>query len=159
MAYSVSATTRSPRPGEHHGQDYYFITREEFEEYIRNDEFVEWEEVYAGTFYGTLKSEVDRIWLTGKAVLFVVDVIGAIDLKNYFGEDGVSIFIQAPELKDIRVRLLQRGTEHDADIERRMAKAARELEYAGHFDKVLVNGELSTAQAEILSLVEDFLDK
>jgi guanylate kinase len=159
LSYSVSATTRPPRPGEHHGRDYYFHTVEEFHELIRNDEFVEWEEVYTNNFYGTLKSEVDRIWLAGQAVMFVVDVVGAMDLKNYFGEDGLSIFIQTPEPADIMVRLKARGSESEQDIARRMAKVSIELGYAEKFDKILINGDLSTAQAQISSIVDCFLNK
>jgi len=159
LAYSVSATSRQPRPGENHGEDYYFISLDEFRSKIEQDDFVEWEEVYTQTFYGTLKSEVERIWLSGKAVLFVVDVIGAIDLKNYFGENGRSIFIQAPSIDAIRKRLEARGSETEADINRRLLKAIIELEYANLFDNTLINEDLSTAQAEISSIVHGFLRK
>ena len=159
MEFSVSATSRSPRGREVDGEDYWFLTEEEFRSRIAEDGFVEFEEVYPGRFYGTLKSEIERIWNAGHVVIFDVDVKGGVNLKSYFGEDALSVFIQAPSVEVLRKRLEGRGTDSAADIEKRVAKAAEEMTYAPRFDVVLVNDDLQTAFAEAEKLVDTFLSE
>ena len=159
MEFSVSATPRSPRGREVDGEDYWFLTEEEFRSRIAEDGFVEFEEVYPGRFYGTLKSEIERIWNAGHVVIFDVDVKGGVNLKKYFGEDALSVFIQAPSVEVLRKRLEGRGTDSAADIEKRVAKAAEEMTYAPRFDVVLVNDDLQTAFAEAEKLVDTFLSE
>ena len=159
MEFSVSATSRSPRGREVDGEDYWFLTEEEFRSRIAEDGFVEFEEVYPGRFYGTLKSEIERIWNAGHVVIFDVDVKGGVNLKKYFGEDALSVFIQAPSVEVLRKRLEGRGTDSAADIEKRVAKAAEEMTYAPRFDVVLVNDDLQTAFAEAEKLVDTFLSE
>ena len=149
FGFSISATSRAPRGTEQHGVEYYFLTPNEFRAKIANDEFVEYEEVYAGSFYGTLKSEVERIWAKGHTIIFDIDVQGGVNLKRIFGEQALSVFIQAPSVEILRERLVGRGTDTDEAIERRVAKAASEMEFAaGKFDYVLINDDLATAKAE-----------
>ncbi len=159
MEFSVSATSRNPRGEEKDGVDYYFLSEEKFRELIDADGFVEHEEVYPGRFYGTLKSEIKRIWDAGHAVIFDVDVKGGINLKKYFGKNALSIFIQAPSIEVLRERLIKRGTDSEVDIEKRVAKAAEELTYAPKFDHILVNDDLQAAFAESESIVEEFLGR
>ena len=159
MEFSVSATSRNPRGEEKDGVDYYFLSEEKFRELIDADGFVEHEEVYPGRFYGTLKSEIKRIWDAGHAVIFDVDVKGGINLKKYFGKNALSIFIQAPSIEVLRERLIKRGTDSEEDIEKRVAKAAEELTYAPKFDHILVNDDLQAAFAESESIVEEFLGR
>lgn len=159
MEFSVSATSRCPRGREVDGEDYWFLTEEEFRSRIAEDGFVEFEEVYPGRFYGTLKSEIERIWNAGHVVIFDVDVKGGVNLKKYFGEDALSVFIQAPSVEVLRKRLEGRGTDSAADIEKRVAKAAEEMTYAPRFDVVLVNDDLQTAFAEAEKLVDTFLSE
>ena len=158
MEFSVSATSRPPRGEEKHGKEYYFLSAEEFREMIREDKFVEYEEVYEGRFYGTLKSECERIWEAGHVIIFDVDVKGGVNLKKYFGDKALSIFIKAPSVEVLRERLIKRGTDSPEAIEERVAKAEEEMEYAPKFDYVLVNDDLNTAYAESEKVVEDFLD-
>ena len=155
--YSVSATSRTERENETDGIDYYFLDVEEFRNKILADEFVEWEEVYEGVYYGTLKAEVERISEKGKVIIFVVDVIGALDLKNYFGDGALSIFIRPLTFQQLEERLKKRNTDSAEGIEARLRKAALEMKYAGKFDVILVNDELVKAKSEIVSLVNDFL--
>ena len=159
MEFSVSATSRPLRGTEVHGVDYYFLTEDDFRSRIAADGFVEYEEVYPGRFYGTLKSEIQRIWDAGHVVIFDVDVKGGVNLKKYFGENALSVFIQAPSVEELRKRLESRGTDSAEDIAKRVAKAAEEMTYAPKFDVVLVNDNLDKAYAEAEKLVDDFLSK
>ncbi|MBR5660484.1 MAG: guanylate kinase [Bacteroidales bacterium] len=158
MEFSVSATSRAPRGEEQHGREYYFLTTEEFRELIEQDKFVEYEEVYEGRFYGTLKSECERIWAAGHVIIFDVDVKGGVNLKKYFGDAALAVFIKAPSVEVLRERLVKRGTDSPEAIEERIAKAEEEMAYAPKFDYVLVNDDLNTAYAESEKVVEDFLD-
>ena len=158
LEFSISATSRAPRGQEQHGVEYYFYTADDFRQMISEDRFVEYEEVYAGSFYGTLRSEVERIWAKGHTIIFDIDVQGGVNLKRIFGEQAFSIFIQAPSVEVLRERLNGRGTDTEEAIERRVAKAASEMEFAaGKFDHVLINDDLSTALAEAEKVVGDFL--
>ena len=160
LEFSISATSRAPRGQEQHGVEYYFFSADEFRQMISEDKFVEYEEVYAGSFYGTLRSEVERIWSKGHAIVFDIDVQGGVNLKRIFGDQALSVFIQAPSVDVLRERLIGRGTDTDEAIERRVAKAASEMEFAaGKFDYVLINDDLATAKAEAEKVVGDFLMK
>lgn len=159
MEFSVSATSRQPRGEEKHGVDYYFLTEEEFRSRIAENGFVEHEEVYPGRFYGTLKSEIKRIWDAGHVVIFDVDVKGGVNLKKYFGKDALSVFIQAPSVEVLRERLVKRGTDSPEDIEKRVAKAAEEMTYAPQFDHILINDDLQKAFEEAEALVSHFLSR
>ena len=159
LEFSISATSRAPRGQEQHGVEYYFFSADEFRQMISEDKFVEYEEVYAGSFYGTLRSEVERIWAKGHAIVFDIDVQGGVNLKRIFGDQALSVFIQAPSVEILRERLVGRGTDTDEAIERRVAKAASEMEFAaGKFDYVLINDDLATAKAEAEKVVGDFLE-
>ncbi len=158
MEFSVSATSRQPRGEEKNGKEYYFVSPAEFRDLIAKDAFVEYEEVYEDHFYGTLKSEVERIWAAGHTIIFDVDVKGGVNLKKYFGDKALSIFIQAPSIEALKERLIKRGTDSPEAIKERVAKAAEEMTYAPQFDYVLVNDNLETAYAESEKMVEDFLD-
>lgn len=158
LEFSISATSRSPRGKEQDGVEYYFFTADEFRSMIARDMFVEHEEVYPGSFYGTLRSEVERIWAKGHTIVFDIDVQGGVNLKRIFGEQAFSILIQAPSVEVLRERLVGRGTDTAEAIERRVAKAASEMEFAaGKFDHVLVNDDLKTAFDEAERIVTDFL--
>lgn len=158
LEFSISATSRAPRGEEKHGVEYYFFTAEEFRRMIAENKFVEHEEVYPGSFYGTLRSEVERIWAKGHAIVFDIDVQGGVNLKRIFGDQAFSVFIQAPSVEVLRERLVGRGTDTDEAIEKRVAKATSEMEFAaGKFDHVLVNDDLATALAEAEQIVSDFL--
>lgn len=158
LEFSISATSRAPRGQERHGVEYYFYSSDEFRRLIADDCFVEYEEVYAGSFYGTLKSEVDRIWEKGNTIIFDIDVQGGVNLKKFFGEKALSVFIQAPSVEVLRSRLIGRGTDTEEAIERRVAKAASEMEFAdGKFDYVLINDDLQTAKDEAEKVIGDFL--
>ena len=158
LEFSISATSRAPRGQEQHGVEYYFFSADEFRQMIAEDRFVEYEEVYPGSFYGTLRSEVERIWAKGNAIVFDIDVQGGVNLKRIFGEQALSVFIQAPSVEILRERLIGRGTDTMEAIERRVAKAESEMEFAaGKFDYVLVNDDLKTALAEAENIVADFL--
>lgn len=157
LEFSVSACTRAPRNGEVNGKDYWFITPEEFRAKVANNELVEWQEVYPGSFYGTLKSELERIWNRGNAVIFEVDAIGGINLKKYFGNDALSVFIRPPSIETLEDRLRNRNTDDAASIEKRMAKAIFELSFAENFDEIVVNDNLEMAVTKVVALVKDFL--
>ncbi len=158
IEFSISATSRAPRGEEKHGVEYYFFTSDEFRQMIAEEKFVEHEEVYPGSFYGTLKSEVERIWAKGHVIIFDIDVQGGVNLKRIFGDQALSVFIQAPSVEVLRQRLVGRGTDTQEAIERRVAKAQSEMEFAaGKFDHVLVNDDLATAYAEVEKVVNDFL--
>ena len=160
LEFSISATSRAPRGNEQHGIEYYFFTADEFRQMIAEDKFVEHEEVYPGSFYGTLKSEVERIWAKGHVIVFDIDVQGGVNLKRIFGDQAFSVFIQAPSVEVLRERLVGRGTDTPEAIEKRVAKAASEMEFAaGKFDHVLVNDDLQTAFAEAERIIGDFLKK
>jgi guanylate kinase len=157
LEFSVSATSRKPRPGETNGVDYYFISTEEFRRKIDNDELTEWQEVYKDQYYGTLKSEIDRIWARGKHVLFDVDVQGGMNLKKMFPEDSLSIFIMPPSLKELENRLRGRSTESEESLQKRLQKAGLEISFAGHFDKTIINDVLELAVQESIEAVSQFL--
>lgn len=159
LKFSVSAASRAPRGEEKNGVAYWFISADEFRKRIADDEFVEYEEVYPGSFYGTLKSEVERIWDNGDAIIFDVDVKGGVNLKKYFGDRALSVFIQAPSVEVLRQRLVSRATDSPDAIERRVAKAAEEMTYADKFDHIIVNDDLQKAYADAEKLVDDFLCK
>lgn len=159
LKFSVSAASRAPRGDEKNGVAYWFISADEFRKRIANNEFVEYEEVYPGSFYGTLKSEVERIWDNGDAIIFDVDVKGGVNLKKYFGDRALSVFIQAPSVEVLRQRLVSRATDSPEAIERRVAKAAEEMTYADKFDHIIVNDDLQKAYADAEKLVDDFLGK
>ena len=158
LEFSISATSRSPRGQEQHGVEYYFFSADEFRQMIAEEKFVEYEEVYAGSFYGTLKSEVERIWAKGNTIIFDIDVQGGVNLKRIFGDQALSVFIQAPSVEVLRKRLIGRGTDTMEAIEKRVAKAASEMEFAaGKFDYTLINDDLQTALAEAEKVVGGFL--
>ncbi len=158
LTFSVSATTRQSRGTERHGQDYYFISKEEFLHRIAQKEFVEFEEVYSGTFYGTLRSEIDRIWKTGKHVVFDIDVEGGIHLKRKFEKDALAVFVQPPSLDVLIERLRGRGTDSEMKLRERIRKAENELNYADKFDVILKNHDLAEACAEAEQMVREFLN-
>lgn len=157
LAFSVSCTSRAPRGEEQHGVDYFFLSPEEFRQRIANDEFLEYEEVYTDKFYGTLKSEVERIGAMGKIAVFDVDVKGGVNIKKFYGDRALSLFIQPPSIEELSRRLHGRGTDAEEVIQQRLAKAGEELTYAPKFDRVIVNDKLEVAQQEILQVVTDFL--
>lgn len=159
LEFSVSAASRAPRGEEKNGVAYWFISADEFRRRIADDEFVEYEEVYPGSFYGTLKSEVERIWNKGNAIIFDVDVKGGVNLKKYFGDRAMSVFIQAPSVEVLRQRLVSRATDSPEAIERRVAKAAEEMTYADKFDHIIVNDDLQKAYSDAENLVDKFLGK
>lgn len=157
LEFSISATSRTPRPNELHGRDYYFISENEFKTRVAAGEFLEWEEVYSGICYGTLKSEVDRICNQGKNVIFDVDVVGGLNIKKHFGDRALAIFVQPPSVEELRVRLQNRQTETEEKIAMRIAKAEYEMTFAPQFDVIVVNQNLETAVNEAEKLVRDFL--
>lgn len=157
--FSVSATSRPPRGTERNGCDYFFLSREEFVRRVEQGAFVEWEEVYEGCCYGTLRSEVERIWAAGHVILFDVDVIGGINLKRIFGRDACSIFIMPPSIAELRRRLIKRGTDAPEVIERRIAKAESELTKAPQFDHTVVNDRLDEAIGLVEAIVHAFFDE
>ena len=157
IAFSISACTRSPRGTEKFGLDYYFISVEAFENKIEQHEFVEWEMVYEGKYYGTLNSELERIWDANQMPLFDIDVKGALKVKEKFGANALSIFIQAPSLEELRARLEARKTDGAAEIEERLNKAAFENSFAHQFDHIIVNDDLEKAAKEITQVVEKFI--
>lgn len=157
LGFSISASTRDRRGRtEQDGKDYYFLTPEDFKKKIDNDEFIEWEEVYAGNFYGTLKSEIERIWREGRDVIFDVDVKGGINLKKYFGDKALSIFVKVPSFEVLKQRLQNRGTETEESLSRRLFKAKFEMAFADKFDVVLLNEDLAKSTAEAQRLYDDF---
>ncbi len=158
LKFSVSATCRPPRGQEQHGREYYFFTQDEFKKRIQRQEFLEWEEVYPGCFYGTLKSEVERIWSEGNTVLFDVDVVGGVNIKKKFGNQALSIFIQTPSINTLRERLIGRGTDSPDKIEQRLAKAAYEMTFAERFDTIIINDDLEKAKSEAERKVKEFLN-
>ncbi|MCE7864544.1 MAG: guanylate kinase [Bacteroidetes bacterium CHB5] len=160
LGFSISASTRDKRGRtEEHGKDYYFLTPEEFKAKIDQDEFIEWEEVYAGNFYGTLKAEIERIWNEGRNVIFDVDVKGGINLKKYFGNKALAVFVKVPSIEVLKERLKERGTETEESLSRRIFKAKFEMSFQDKFDVVLVNEDLEKSLQEAQQLYEDFKAK
>ena len=157
LAFSVSATTRERRPHEVDGEDYYFLSGEHFQELIRQDGFVEWEEVYSGLFYGTLRSELQRLWAAGKHIVFDIDVKGALNIKRAYPNETLAIFVKPPSLQALSNRLRQRGTEDEANLKKRMDRATAELAYEPQFDRVLINDELDKALADAEAIIETVL--
>jgi len=157
LSFSVSATTRPLRGNEMNGVDYFFMTVADFRKRIDNNEFVEWEEVYKDLFYGTLKSELERIWANDQHVLFDVDVKGGIELKDKFGTDAIAIFIMPPSVEELENRLVKRATDTVEKIKMRVEKAKEELKLANQFDAVIVNHQLDKAKEETLKIVSSFL--
>ena len=157
LGFSISATSRSSRGQEVEGVDYYFLSQEAFQKKIEEDAFVEYEEVYNGAFYGTLRSEVERLWAEGKHVLFDIDVVGGLNIKEQFPEETLAIFVQPPSLEELENRLRKRGTETEDKIQQRLDKSAKELIYSQDFDVILVNDNLNTAKQEVVRLVKQFL--
>ena len=157
LEFSISATSRAPRGSEVNGKEYYFLSNEEFKNKVAAGEFVEWEEVYAGTCYGTLRSELKRIWDKGHVIVFDVDVKGGVNLKKIFGDDALSIFIMPPSVEELRRRLEKRGTDTPETIAKRVAKAEEEITYAPLFDKIVVNDSLETAIADATRITETFI--
>ena len=155
--FSISATSRQPRTGESDGTDYYFMSADEFERHVAADDFLEWEEVYEGTRYGTLKSEPLRIWGNGKVIVFDVDVNGGKNLKRYFGDNALSIFVMPPSVEVLEQRLRSRGTDSEESIARRLERSARELDESGNFDVTIVNDNLDDAVEEARRTIEQFL--
>lgn len=159
LRFSISATSRAPRGTEQHGIEYYFHTPQEFRQKIENNEFLEHEEVYKDKFYGTLKSEVERILDSGGNVIFDVDVLGGCNIKKYYGDKALSIFIQPPSIEELRSRLENRGTDTPEVIESRIAKAEYEMTFADKFDVIIVNDDLEKAKSKALKIVTDFLSR
>lgn len=159
LAFSVSATTRNQRPHEQDGRDYYFMDTDTFRQKMAQGEFVEWEEVYEGQYYGTLRAEIERLWSEGRHVLFDVDVKGALRLKAAYPDQALAVFVKPPGPETIRQRLIARGTETPETLAKRMARVAEELSYEPRFDQVLINDDLSRALAEAETLVANQLAK
>ena len=157
LEFSVSACSRPKRDGEIEGKDYYFLTSDEFRKKIDNDAFLEWEEVYAGSYYGTLKSELDRIWANGHHVVFDLDVLGGVKIKNIFKGKALSLFIQPPSLEELENRLKNRSTETPETLQKRLDRAKMELSYATHFDVCIVNNCLEDAIHEAEKVIVDFI--
>lgn len=159
LEFSISATSRAPRGDEENGKDYYFISLDTFKQHIKNEDFLEWEEVYRDNFYGTLKEEVHRIWAMGKHVIFDIDVVGGLRIKKKFPERTLAVFVKPPSVDELKIRLKKRKTESKEKINMRIAKASVELATAPQFDHIILNDDLSKALAEADSLVSDFLKK
>ena len=157
LEFSISACSRIKRDNEVDGKDYYFITEQEFREKISNLEFIEWQEVYPGSYYGTLKSEMDRIWEEGKTPIFDVDVLGGINLKKYFGKSALAVFIEPPSVDELERRLRHRGSESEENLQTRLNKVEMELTYSDKFDEIIVNNEISTARDKATALIKAFL--
>lgn len=159
LEFSISAASREARGEEINGKDYYFISTEEFKKHIKNDDFLEWEEVYRDNFYGTLKSEVERIWAKGKNVIFDIDVAGGLRIKHKFPNETLAVFVKPPSIDELKIRLKKRSTESDDKINMRIAKASVELATAPQFDVVIKNYDLEVALEEAHQLVKDFVVK
>lgn len=157
LEFSISACNRKPRGTEIHGKDYYFLETKEFKLKIADDQFIEWEEVYSDRFYGTLRSELQRIWDKGNHVLFDVDVKGGVNIKKQFGDKALAVFIMPPSVNELENRLKSRGTDSDEEIEKRVAKAQEEITYAQQFDHIILNDNLEVAKQEAEELLKSFL--
>jgi guanylate kinase len=158
LEFSISAASREPRGEEVNGKDYYFISTKEFKKHIKNEDFLEWEEVYRDNFYGTLKSEIERIWGLGKNVIFDIDVAGGLRIKHKFPEETLAVFVKPPSIDELKIRLKKRSTESDEKINMRIAKASVELATAPQFDKIIKNYDLDTAKEEAYQLVKTFVN-
>lgn len=159
LEFSISATSRQAREGELDGREYHFISPGQFREKIENDDFIEWEEVYPDQYYGTLKTEIDRIWAGGHHALFDIDVVGGLNLKKAYGNKALGIFVRAPSKDILEKRLRSRGTDDEASIEKRIGKAEYELRFAPEFDHVLINDSLETALADAENILRNFLSE
>lgn len=159
LQFSISATSRPPRAGEEHGVNYYFFTEEDFRRAVAADLFVEWEEVYPGRFYGTLRSEIDRITSDGHNVIMDVDVKGGINIRRMMGDDALAIFVMPPTVEALRERLEARATDSPEQIDQRVAKAEYEMGFASQFDCIVINEDLHVAVEEVRRLVKDFINK
>lgn len=159
LSFSISACTRQPRANEVNGKDYYFFTEDEFKNLIAEDAFVEWEMVYAGKYYGTLKTEVERIWKNGQAPLVDIDVQGAIAVQKKYPDQSLSLFIQAPSIQELKRRLKHRGTETPETLNERVKKAELELSYAPQFDSIIINDNLEEATQQLINIIDDFLSE
>jgi guanylate kinase len=159
LQFSVSATTRARRDYETDGKDYYFITTEQFKQRLQRDEFLEWQEVYRDQFYGSLKCEVERIWENGQTVIFDVDVLGGLNIKKFYGDKALSIFIKPPTIAELERRLNNRGTETPETLAKRLDKAEYELSFAEQFDVSVLNDDLTRAQNEMVVIVKRFLEQ
>ena len=159
LQFSISATSREPRKGEAHGVNYYFFTEDDFRKAVADGRFVEWEEVYPGRFYGTLRSEIDRITSAGHNVIMDVDVKGGVNIKRIMGADALSVFVQPPSVETWRQRLVARATDTPEQIEQRVAKAEYEMAFAPQFDRTVVNDDLHTAVEDVRKLVKDFISE
>ena len=159
LEFSISAATRDPRGEEVNGKDYYFISIPEFKKHIKAEDFIEWEEVYRDNFYGTLKTEVERIWALGKNVIFDIDVAGGLRIKHKFPEETLAVFVKPPSVDELKRRLKERSTESDDKINMRIAKASVELATAPQFDKIIKNYDLDVAKEEAYQLVKEFVNK
>lgn len=157
LDFSISCTSRESRVGEVHEKDYYFISLEDFKKHIKNDDFLEWEEVYRDNFYGTLKAEVERIWALGKNVIFDIDVAGGLRIKRKFPEETLAVFVKPPSIDELKIRLKKRSTESEDKINMRIAKASVELATAPQFDVIIKNYDLDTAKEEASQLVRNFV--
>jgi guanylate kinase len=157
LAFSISACTRNPRPGEQHGKDYYFLQEQDFLQKIKDDAFIEWEMVYTGKYYGTLKTELQRIWDEGNYPLVDIDVQGALNIKQKYPSNSISLFIKAPSMEELERRLINRGTENEQTLKERLNKASEELTFAPQFDKIVVNEKLEVAVEEIKNIIESFI--
>ncbi|MCQ2298405.1 MAG: guanylate kinase [Bacteroidales bacterium] len=155
--FSISATSRNPREGEVDGRDYYFLSPEDFDSRVEKDQFLEWEEVYQGTCYGTLKSEIDRIWNNGHVIIFDVDVNGGKNIKKYFGDDALALFVMPPSVEELERRLRGRGTESEESIMKRLGRSALELNESVHFDKTIINDDLDRAVKETADSIKKYL--
>jgi guanylate kinase len=159
LEFSISATSREPRGQEIHGTDYYFISLEDFKKHIKAEDFLEWEEVYRDNFYGTLKSEIERIWSHGKNVIFDIDVAGGLRIKRKYPEETLAVFVKPPSIDELKIRLKKRSTESDDKINMRIAKASVEMATAPQFDKIIKNYDLDIAKREAYEMVKDFINK
>ncbi len=160
LGFSISASTRDKRGRtEEHGKDYYFLSKDEFREHIENDAFIEWEEVYTGNYYGTLKKEVQRIWDEGRHVVFDVEVKGALKLKEYFGDDALAVFVKVPSLEELKKRLTGRGTESRESLSQRLYRAEFELTFENKFDVTLLNETIEDSFVKAEELVNNFLNQ
>lgn len=159
LAFSISCTSRESREGEVHGENYYFISLKEFKQHIKNNDFLEWEEVYRDNFYGTLKSEVERLWSQGKNVIFDIDVVGGLRIKKKFPYKTLAVFVKPPSIDELKIRLKKRKTESDDRINMRIAKASVELATAPQFDHIIKNYDLETALKEAQELVSEFINR
>ena len=158
LDFSISAASRAPRVGEVDGRDYYFLSANEFKAKVQAEAFLEWEEVYKDNFYGTLKSEIERIWALGKHVVFDIDVIGGLNIKKQFPEETLAVFVQPPSIQEMERRLRGRATETEEKIKMRLAKAAQEMDFSKKFDTILINNDLDIAKSDAEILVHNFIN-